>query len=1388
MVDEREKQIRDLEEKLRENPDFDQDKILERLQGKVAPYLAEIKGQKAKTTVGHKTETTAAEKPVVKKEVPPPPDLPVEPPKVEENKPKPGEPEERAVENLPSYQPKFLTPDFLRAEGNTVKIKTAFANEALELRKVNAQTRIDFWRYLLSVLKKYEAGYDFKKILAEDSLEYAEQDLPLEKGREEVEKSEEDIGEELEKKERAARPPYQAKFVTRGFLHAEDNILKISTAFVDEALELEVGKVDAQTRIDFWQRTLSILKKFDPEYGQKKNLIEEQIEMAKSALAMEGLSKGLEKGREEVEALLGPKHEAKFLTLKRFREEKDTDKFLEALRFEDGELDAENIGWDQRIEFWQRLLSVLEPADPLHGLKEAAVKTRLKRVENKKDFEESIARGTEEFIEQSEESKKAKFASRVLDIMNADGVDEAEARRRAEQEIKDEEAREGGEKEKLDKLKEAREVLAAAEKNKKAYEGLVGSLKSWIKKGDKKSEAEIEYEAAEEKYKKVRAEYVAGNAERMLKERADLADARARELHEKRGKIYRAWKWLGEQNVEKIMPEKWKAKLAAWRPEGKIGKITKFAARLGTKFLSLRTGVSFGLLGVGIWGGVGTAAAFSLFAARRAIGGAGAGFGTYDLLRRGQESWATTKWNLSWKPWEMKAGLTKEDVEKLSEEELEERMAHFEMNAALGNSKVSENEIYKLLAERYREMVEGKAEMKGADAMKFLEAQMEGVDDKLKELKVKAKRNDRIMKGVAVGMGLVVGSGLISKLIHGKWGWEQFTEERAEKMELRQQLGQAPEAPAEAPPVGLVGTAAPVEAAAPPEFSAEEVAGRLGLPKESLTELAGPDGKLTVEQVSEIETQVKGVAQVVDQAPISPEAKQAVVGAAVENNFEGQAEMARILEKVDPDHLKEAGILRPDGTYDMERLREITNAHTLTIDKKGEGIYKTLRDYYSAPPERGGLGLSGRELRAKIVEQMKNPAFFKGDKLQDLVEFGDQIKVDSKGNVLLFVAEDGRMGRTRDILDLVSERAFRSGNRVFEVASDVHLREALHPIDGHAVIKLTDAAGNTHTISDWSVGRTARIDGHREVLEDWLKRNNLLADARGATPAVPDEELGGASQARHEILLDEPRRLRDGYQSLAEAHEVHHDVAARAAEEQIGALQESTGINPETARATGGAVASSLEAEVMEHASAYNNVFRALNLDLTMDDIKYMGVEELQMFGEQLQPVIDDCAPDSRVGEALHDLVDYLHERQEVLESGGGGGVASSAEEATASVSDVLHSSQPAQFGDVHITFDYDVFDNPSGIRIGGTPNSFRAESLLNGDWAAKVEQASPVGLDDARTDVMSTARELEIRARLLEGLERSGLGQSPEAEFLRKSTKMIIENTEEQYGDVFRE
>lgn len=1345
----REQQIKDLEARIKGNPDFDQEAILARLKENNADRLAALSSPKTKT-VEAKTETAKTSK-----EAPPPPNLPVEEPRVEK-KPTQGEPgvPGREMVGMPSYQPKFLTPEFLHVESDMQKVRTAFSDEGIELRKVDAQTRAEFWRYLLSILKKEDVDYDYKKMLVEDYLE---------------------------------QEKYQPKIITPGFLQTEDDMYKIRGAFTVEAAEMEAKKVDAQTRIDFWQHALSILKKWDREYKHKKDLIEEQIGQVKSALATKELEAGLERGEREMEAELGPRHEPRFLTLKKFREEEDIKEFLEVLRFEDGELTEQNASAGQRIEFWQRLLTGLLTSHPLYKIKKAAAELRLRRAEGRKNFEETIDRETEEFVEKSEEAKETKFASRVSDIMHAEGVDEAEARKRAKQEMEEGEVKEEEEKEKLKKLEEARERLIEAKKNLQKYKGLMGRLKG-VFGGGEKAAVETEVETAEVEFKKAKAEWVAVGTEKTLRGGLKAADKIAREQYEKRGAIYRAWKWLGDRNVGRLIGEgrvdsailRWEAWANKSRARALLGpgKLGKIVVKAGLRFLSLRTAVSGAMLGGSVvLGAMGAAAGgVALFAGRRVLAGLGSGFTSFDIF---------TNYRLE----KEKGGpISDEELNKLSIEEVLKRKLVFETADALKGKDVSENKQYLKLVERYFELNQKEVQEKGNAVLEEMLARQDEVAEKVER---QSKRDKKIGTAIGLGLGLLAGSGAVSKLLSGRWGWEQFTEERGAQIELRREVGHAAEAPTETPSV--VPTEAPsvgpVGAAAPLEFPAEEVAGRLGLPKESLTQFAGPDGKLTVEQVSELEAQVKSVAQAVEQAPISPEAKQAVVGAAVENDFLGQAEMARILEKVDPDHLREAGILKPDNTYDMVKLREVVNAHTLTIDKKGEGIYKTLRDYYSAPPERGGLGLSGRELRAKIVEQMRNSAFFKDGKLQDLVELGDQIKVDSKGNVLLFVAEDGKMARTRDILDLVSERAFRSGNRVFEVAPDVHLREALHPIDGHAVIKLTDAAGNTHTISDWSVGRTARIDGHREVLEDWLKRNNLLAEARGATPAVPSEELGGASGVRHEILLDEPRRLRDGYQSLAEAHEANHEAAAQAAEEQIGVVQGSTGINPEAAAAGGEAVVSSLESQIMEHATAYNNVFHELNLDLTMDDIKYMGVEELHMFGDNLQPIIDDLGSDSRVGEALHDLVDYLYERQEVLESGGGGGVAATAaEETAASVPDILHSGQPVQFGDAQIIFDYDVFNNPLGVRISGTPNIFRAESLLNGDWATKAEQAAGVGLDDARTEVMSVARELEMRERLLEGLERSGLGQSPEAEFLRKSTKMLIENTEERYGDVFRE
>ncbi len=1136
----------------------------------------------------------------------------------------------------------------------------------------------------------------------------------------------------------------------------------------------------------------------------------------------------------------------------------DLQNFKETLLHELVQMTISKIEWQARIDFLKDLLNKLDESYSLYGEKKKIIEGLIEFTEEAKDDDEAMRRALKGFGEATEETRETVAETRVADVAYTEGVSESEARQQVVQEAREAQIHEKSQEEKLRKLEAARERLVRAERNLKDYEGLVGLFKGLVKK-DEKAGAEAEYVMAKEEYQRARAEYVAGDIDKMLEERISFADHRARELYEARGKIYQAWKWLGEQNVEKLIPKRWKEGLAKWRPEGKLGEVAKFLTRFGAKFLSLRTGVSFGLLGIGIWGGVGTAAAVSLLAARRVLGGLGAGFGTYDLLRHGQESWAVTKWNLSWKPWEMKKAITKEDIEKLSKEELEERLAHFEMHAALGNSKIAENEIYNLLIERYKEIVRQKAETRSAEMEKFLEAQMEQADNQLKELQAKAKRNERIMKGVALGMGLIASSGLISKLISGKWGWEQFTEAREVQREMREQIGQPPEAPEAAPPAG------PVEVPSL-KFSAEAVALQAKLPKEFVIELAGPDKLLTpdevaqlgalqrqlieigidpqsseiirglgiskIEDIAEAQNHLRELTNVtrdstilkeiisrgldegdagnlrsllenIDRVGLSPEAKNAAIMSAVENNFEDSVDIINILKNVDSEHLRIAGILKPDGTYDLARLREIASAQTVTIDKKGEGIYKALRDYYSAPPEQGGLGLSGRELRQKIVEQMRNLAFYKNGQLQDLVEAGDKIKVDSQGNVLLFIAEDGKMERCRDMLEQVSDNAFRSGNKVYALWEGIKVREAISPLDGHTIIKITDLQGVEHTISDWSMGRTARIDGKREILEDWLRRKNLLGATSDVARPASVEELSAASEVRRSVLTDEPRRLRDEFQNLTEARAMGDSARAVAAETEIRNLEEAIGLSHEAATEGAAAAVSESEAAVLSNAEAYNEFLRDYGQEyglsnVKVEDIASMSLEQLKSIDRRLNSFLEstaglDLPPEALSGrDAIQTLQEYIHEREAVL---GGRETVGAVSELPAEIRpEMLAIALPGgrmPFEGGQVNFSYDVFGQPIGIKFEGVAASdLRARELFHADWEETVRKVVAERGGDltlAKHELLDRAMNLEKRQRLLKYLEQIGRGESPEADFLRRNIRRMVEAAREEYGEVLR-
>ena len=1002
------------------------------------------------------------------------------------------------------------------------------------------------------------------------------------------------------------------------------------------------------------------------------------------------------------EAPEGPAYEPKFITaeaIRKIQDEENMRKLPEDLRLEDARMDQEGVGSRDRVDFWQSILDSLNPDDPFYELKKMAFEARIERA---KKEEESLRQGAEEVAEQMAELEETNRETRAADIVFAEGVPEDEARERAEGEASRKDERNKEEAQVLQALDGARERLVKAEKKLKEYEGLKGFFKGFLKK-DEKASVETEYEDAQKEYQEARAEYVAGHVELMLDERMALADRRARELHKERGWCYKNWKKLGELNGEALYKKVFGKEIES--------KIRRFAARV----LSVRLGVSAILLGGGLLAGAGTATGLGFFLARRGLAGAGAGFGTYDILKLGTEKWATSK---GWR-----AEITEEELKRMSLAEIEERMTHFEINAPLNGKKVSENEIYGKLVERYKALMEQEASEKGSEVDKFLKESMEAEDRRLTELEAKAKRNEKIMTGVAVGMGLVAGSGLISKLISGKWGWEQFTGARAVKTEMRQAIGQAPkvppEVPAEAPPVG------PVEAH-PLDLPVDKVAEQVNLPKEFIAPLAEPaEGYLTPDQAAELgqlqknltelgldpqDAQVikglgiskvediveaernlealrgiktdpqvlreviargldqgdapnlKSLLESVGKAPLSQGAKDAVVSGAIDNNFEGSGDMMKILEKVDAEHLRTAGIVKSDGIFDAARLKEIATVKTITIDEKGEGIYKVLKDFYSLPKERGGLGLSGQELRVKLLEQLKNPVFYKNGQLQDLVKLGDQIRVDSQGNVLLFVSAEGKMGRLKDVLGAVGGRSFRSGNQVFELPEGARVTSMPHPIDGHTIIKITDAKGVEHTVSDWSAGKTVRIGGRREVLEDWLKENNLIAKSRPVKPTMAFDEMQTVSEVRRDIVAGEPARLRSAFLDRQKALEIGDADSAARAEVEIQDIQKSLGISHEEAKEMARSAISPDEVRVLKNARSLNKflkdsyVKRFFGYEWNVLHIKHYQPSLLANLDSKLKKLLENWpkgrelpASNLRMRDSLGDLQRSIGERLAIL-------------------------------------------------------------------------------------------------------------------------------------------
>ena len=155
----------------------------------------------------------------------------------------------------------------------------------------------------------------------------------------------------------------------------------------------------------------------------------------------------------------------------------------------------------------------------------------------------------------------------------------------------------------------AREAFVMAERNRDKY----------LKKKDdspEKIKAEAEYAQAQKIYEKARAEMVGGDIGLFLKEETKLADSRILSATEKRGtfeKISNAWKWLGDQNLEKL----------GWKPEGRFGRII-------ARGVNARMAIGVSLIGIGYFA---PPVAFLTLGVRRLMSGVGAAVLTDEWLK-----------------------------------------------------------------------------------------------------------------------------------------------------------------------------------------------------------------------------------------------------------------------------------------------------------------------------------------------------------------------------------------------------------------------------------------------------------------------------------------------------------------------------------------------------------------------------------------------------------------------------------------------------------------------------------------------------------------------------------------------------------------------------------
>lgn len=331
-------------------------------------------------------------------------------------------------------------------------------------------------------------------------------------------------------------------------------------------------------------------------------------------------------------------------------------------------------------------------------------------------------------------------------------------------------------------LEEKRNILASKENELKKYDWLTGNIFHIVANRGRKAQIRWEYEEALKNYKAASEDYLLFKID--LERELERRDHQQQERDAQRlGMDYVEPEITVEQFEEDKMAELRIEELekatraefeAAERERPGISKKlyqllewtkkTKYESkkgigvgRLRVKEISLYDGISYGLLGAGVGIGMTTPAGFGVLALRRFLGGAMAGAGSHNIIKKLENrKFQKKKIDL--------LSITRNDMENLEEEtklnaKVEKAMGETFVYLLSKGQNPEEDEYYNQLKDAYKALL-------ASNMFSY-----RGIDSFLEQEFTKAKRKfskrNVYFRATAEAIGGVLGTGLVMEILEG---------------------------------------------------------------------------------------------------------------------------------------------------------------------------------------------------------------------------------------------------------------------------------------------------------------------------------------------------------------------------------------------------------------------------------------------------------------------------------------------------------------------------------------------------------------------------------------------------------------------------------------------